>query len=276
MRDDVVEELREQGRGVVGGFLVLGLSAAYTHEIWWFARGLPAWYVLAYAVVGLTLVYVVIRGVGFREDHEQHPRPFGRPALTDFSEVILQSLVAAFLVLFLFGVAEVGDSPTLLARLGLFLVVPFAFGASLANSLLTDDGRSNGVAESFPGDLAVFVLGAVFVAFPIAPTDEVVVVATQIGWGRTLALAGVALSTTFTTLYILEFRGQSNRIRGRSLPLQVGNTFVVYAIGVGVAATLLAAFGRFDGVPFAVGLRETVVLGFASTLGASGARVVIT
>ena len=38
----VVSEIREQGRGMAGALLVLGISFAYTIETWWLAVEIPA------------------------------------------------------------------------------------------------------------------------------------------------------------------------------------------------------------------------------------------
>ncbi|MFC4356964.1 DUF2391 family protein [Halobium salinum] len=319
MHDTLAEEFREQGRGVTGALLVLGVSAVYTQEVWEFAATLPTRYLLGYAVGGLALVYVVSRHIGFREEHEDHPRPFGLGQLTDFVEIVVQSLVASYLVLLVFGTLRLSDPPVTMARMGLFYVVPFAFGAALANTVLseegggdgsdrrgthdgngddetesgsaedgredagvsgseTDFGVGDGVAlegESVVRQLGVYAFGAFFFAYPIAPTEEVEVIATSMGWSRLLLVLAMSLLTTYLVLYLLEFRGQGKREKGHSRRWRVGATCVVYVVCLVVSALLLAGFGAFTELPVSVRVSQTVVLSFAATLGASGAEVVL-
>jgi putative integral membrane protein (TIGR02587 family) len=302
MNDMLAEEFREQGRGVAGALLALGVSAVYTQEVWEFGGTLPLSYLLGYTVAGLSLVYLVSRRIGFREGNEDHPRPFGMGELTDFVEILLQSLVASYLVLFLFGTLRLSDPPVRIARLGLFYLVPFAFGAALANTVLSDEGPDHrdgtassdqssakssadegfgvegGVAlgrESLFQQLGVYAFGAFFFAYPIAPTEEVKIIATGMGWSRLLVVLTVSLLTTYLVLYLLEFRGQGKRSRGHSRRWRIGATCVVYVLCLVVSALLLAGVGAFSQAPPSVRVSQTVVLGFAATLGASGAEVVL-
>jgi len=59
-------EVREQGRGMMGALLVLGISFAYTTETWWLAVEVPATHLLAFVVVGIALIVPITRAVGFR------------------------------------------------------------------------------------------------------------------------------------------------------------------------------------------------------------------
>lgn len=276
--DALATELREQGRGVVGALLVVGLSAMFTVETWWAGWQLPGLHLVAYAVVGLAVVLVVTRNVGFRSA-DGGEQPAGRrgpwpEVVTDFFEVVVQSFVAAYGYFLLFGVIEPTESATVVARLGLVQVVPLGFGASLANQVLSGDG-GGATPGSFAGALAVFALGATFLAAPIAPTEEVEILAANAGWLRLGAVVVVTLGVTYLTLYELEFRGQQQRLEGVGRVSRWGQTAVVYAVGCTVAFGLLATFGHFGGQPAVVWVQKTVVLGLPASVGASAARVVL-
>lgn len=261
-------ELREQGRGMAGALLVLGVSFAYTAETWWLAVEVPATHLLVFVGVGLALVVPITRAVGFRETDDRSP------TYVEAAEVVCQSVLIAFVTLALLGVLDVGDPPSVLVRTGLFLVVPLALGAALANEFLS--GEQDEIPEAdFPASLGVFALGAVFLAAPIAPTDEVAMLAARADWPRIGAILLASLVVTYLVLYELEFRGQEARIERLSLRRRVGQTCTLYVIGLAVATGLLLAIGDTGVEPFATEARRAVVLGFPAAVGASAARVVL-
>lgn len=267
-------ELYEQGRGMAGALVVLGVSFMYTNEAWRLAIHVPAVELVAFVVVGLALVVPVVRSVGFRSD-DAEDRPIDRtPLWIRFGELLFQSLVIAFVTLFLLGVITVDQSLSRVARTVLVFVVPLAFGAALANELLSGD-QDEFSESGFPRSLGVFALGAIFFTAPIAPTEEVVAIAGQVGWVKVGAVLLFSLVSTFLILHVLEFRGQTERLENRSRWMQGGQTCMVYVVGLTVAIALLLTVGGVGVEPLTVFVRRTVVLAFPSTIGASAARVVL-
>lgn len=275
MIDGFFDELQEQGRGVVGALVVVGISFLNTMEAWWLGAQLPIATLLAYAVVGLVVVLVITRSVGFREEEEEHGS-FGPVRLaTDFAELVLQSFVTAYAVWLLFGIIEIGDSPITIARFGLFLVVPLAFGAALANKLFKGTRDGGEQEQRFPRILAVFALGAIFTAAPISLTEEIELISAHAGWWRLAMIIVVSIVIAYLTLYELEFQGQEGRIGDRTVPLMVGSSFMVYLVAVVVSVGLLASFGHLSAVPLEVWTQKIIVLSFPATVGASASRVVL-
>ena len=274
MSDSLGSVLRDQGRGITGALLVVGLSFLYTMETWWLGWRLPLPYLLGYAFGGLVVVFLVTRNVGFRAEEAERKRRTLYRVATDFTELVLQSFVAAYGVLLAFGVVELGDSLISVVRMGLIQVVPLGFGASVANALLsrTDDE----IREStFPQNLGTFAMGAAFVAFPVAPTQEIEVIALQAGWSRLAVLVVLAIVTVYVVLYELEFRGHQSRIERRSTAAHLGTSFVAYAVGAVVSVALLVSFGHFAGTTFAEWVAQTIVLSFLAAIGASAGEVVL-
>lgn len=264
--------LREQGRGVTGALLIAGLAVLHTMETWWLGWELPLVHLLVYAVVGLGVVFAITHVVGFRED-DGASASF-RSVVVDFSELVVQSLAAALVVLFAFGVITVDSAPLTVVRLLLVQVVPLGFGAALANALLQDADGAAG-SKPFPTTLGTFALGAVFVTIPLAPTQEIVVIAQRTGWPRLAGLMVLSVLGVHLVLHELEFRGHARRVRGRSTPYQVGTAFVVYAVALLVSVALLAAFQQFSGTPPRAALQLVVVHAFPASIGASGGEVVL-
>lgn len=269
-------ELREQGRGVAGALIVLGVSFAYTIETWWLAAEISTTRLVGFVIFGLAFVLPVTRAVGFREEDESATDVTGRtsPLYVEFAEVVFQGLFAGYGLLFLLGVLDLNVPPAVFVKTGLIQVVPLAFGAALANELLS--GEQEEVPEApFPRSIGVFAIGAIFFAAPVAPTEEVQILAVRSGWVRIGTLLVVTLLVTYLILYELEFRGQSLRLAGRSRLWQVGQTCLVYTIGLVVGVSLLLVLGDTGSDPVTVWVQKSVVLGFPSAVGASAARVVI-
>jgi putative integral membrane protein (TIGR02587 family) len=272
---DLRNELNEQGRGMAGALIVLGISFVFTNEAWWLAIQLPAVELVAVVCGGLALVVPIVRSVGFRsDDAEDGSRTDETPLYIVFGELLFQSLLVAYVTLFLLGLVTPDQSISTVVRMGLVFVVPLAFGAALANELLS--GEQEELSEAgFPRDLGVFALGAIFFSAPIAPTEEIVSIAARVSWAKVGATLAFSLVSTFLILHVLEFRGQSERLQNRSLSMQVAQACMVYLIGTVVAVVLLQTVGVASGQPLSDWVRQSVVLAFPSTIGASAARVVL-
>lgn len=266
--------LRDQGRGITGALMVVGIAVLYTLETWHLAWQLPMWYLVTYALFGLAATFLVTATVGFREADERDDELDLSHAVTDFAELVFQSFVAAYVTLLAMGVVRLDDSPATIARLGLIQVVPLGFGAAVSNRLLAQSDRE-AEEKSFPGNLATFAFGALFFTFPLAPTEEVVLVVLRAGWARLAALVVLSVLVVNLVLYELQFRGHGSRTEDVPTRVQVGTSFVVYAVGVAVSVVLLAAFGRFDGVAPTVAVGLTIVLGFPASVGGAAGEVVL-
>ena len=206
---------------------------------------------------------------------EKIPAQFARsPMWVEALEAVFQAFFVGYIALFLLGVIDLGDPPLVIVRTGLVQVVPLAFGAALANEVLSVE-QAQITEAAFPRSLGVFAMGAVFFAAPIAPTEEVAILAARTSWVRIVGVMFATLVGTYLILYVLEFRGQSGRLEGRSWWGQLEGTCMVYAVGLVVAAGMLLAFTETASDPFASEVRQTVLLAFPAAIGASGARVVL-
>lgn len=261
---------------MVGALLVVGTTFVYTMESWWLGWTLPAWLLLTYVVVGLGVVLAITRNVSFRESEQnqgaQQKNPL-RTAVTDFAELVLQSLVVGYVMLLVFGVIELGESWIIVARLGLVEVVPLGFGAALANELLS--GEREPSSDSLTNDLATFAVGALFIASTIALTDEVAKIAAYMDWTRAAVLIVLSLLVVYLMLYELGLQGEADRLRGRGSLMRFGQTFLVYGVGLAVGFLLLAGFGYVTDSTLPVVVQLLVVVAFPASLGASAAQVVI-
>ena len=272
-----LRELRDQIRGVMGALLVAGLTFLYTMETWWWGWTLPMAYLLGYALVGLAGVVAVTRVVGFHkgEQNGDSQRNQAWTVAIDFSQILLQSFVAAYLILLLLGIIDFGTSLNRIVRLGFIEVVPLSFGAAMANRLFGTTSEQEAEREMrFPQNVAYFVIGAVFISATIAPTQEMELIAAHMGWFHHLALVVVSVVLVYLFLYELGFQGQKGR-SSENRWLELGTAFLVYLVGAVTAFLLLTAFGHFTDATVALVYQETVVLAFPASLGGAAAQVVV-
>lgn len=273
--DHLLGELREQGRGFVGALFAVGMTFLYTMETWRLGQTLPMSHLLVYAVIGIGGIVALTHAIGFREE-DRIVSSDSTPALAlivESAEILFQSLFAAYVGLFSLGILSFNDTISTAVRLGLIEIVPLGFGAALANQLVME-GEDHEYEDYLPHNVAVFTIGALFIASTIAPTQEITVIAAQIGWLRTLSIGLLSIALTYITLFELEFRGQQGRIN-RNRKEQLGTALTAYTVGAVVSIGLLAAYGHFIGVGFSVMVQKTILLAFPASLGAAGAEVVL-
>lgn len=268
-----LQEMRDFGRGATGA-LVFGTPFLLTMETWWLAWTLPAWVLLPSASGAVLLVLVLSYVAGFRRSERRDGPQTVRAWLTGGPQVILQSFLAAYVVLSLYGVIRWGEPWLVVARVGLVQVVALGLGAALANRMLRSDG-DGAAGRSFPREVVLFALGALFFVLQLSPTEEMSYLATQAGWWRLAGVLAAALVVGHLVLFELEFRGQARRTGGRRRLLHWGESFLVTFLALVVSGVSLAAFGQFLSQPVAVWVQEAVVLSFPASVGGSAARVVI-
>ena len=157
--------------------------------------------------------------------------------------------------------------------------VPGSIGAMLARSQLgarEEEQEEERRRDTYGGELFLAAVGALFVAFNVAPTEEVVLIAQMMsGWHAVvLALASLAMMHAF--VYAVEFRGQTTLAEGVSPWSEfLRLTVVAYALALLICLYVLWTFERAEDLATSELLIETVVLGFPAALGAAAARLIL-
>ncbi|MFC7141850.1 DUF2391 family protein [Halosimplex aquaticum] len=278
---EVSRVVRNQTRGITGALVVAGVTILLTAETWWLAWERPAAHLIVYSVVGLGVVLLITRTSGFRVEEEDESTAQYHPLrlAVDFAQLVLQTLVATVVVLWMYGIVDSSSPPHLVARMGLMQVVPLGFGAALANQLLhemEDQGEQTTERRSLPTNVAVFAAGAIFFSLPLGASIEMNILAASAGWLRHGAIVAVSLATAYLVLYELEFRGQARRTvdHEQAVLLHAGQVCLVYAVGLAVSVVLLWGFGYLSFTP-ATDVQKVVVLSFPTTVGGAAARVIL-
>ncbi|MET0529235.1 TIGR02587 family membrane protein [Microvirga sp. P5_D2] len=159
--------------------------------------------------------------------------------------------------------------------------VPASIGAMLGSKQLgaeqdieAEDERKR--QAGYSGELFLMLAGALFLAFNVAPTEEMILIAFQMSPWHTLALGGISIVLLHVFVYAVGFSGQESRPEnGTFVSTFLHFTLAGYGIALLVSLYVLWTFGRTEGVAPAEIANMAVVLGFPASLGAATARLVI-
>jgi putative integral membrane protein (TIGR02587 family) len=255
------------------GATIFGLPLLMTMEMWALGFYMEPLRLALFLAMMFPLLVVLAYYAGF----EEH---------TDWTHLLLSAcvayavaFVAAAVGLALLGVLRPGMSIEEIVGKVSLQAIPASIGAMLARSQLGE--REEQEAEerrrdTYHGELFLATVGALFLAFNVAPTEEVVLISTMMTEWHALALIGVSLAVMHAFVYAVEFRGQTAVHPELSVWSEfLRLTVVAYALALLVCLYVLWSFGRSDGLAFGELLMQTVVLGFPAAIGAAAARLIL-
>ncbi len=276
MKPPVSNSLREYARGMAGG-LMFSLPLLYTMEVWWTGFVAEPMRLLVY----MAATFVVL--LGYNHYAGLHQDACWSEVVIDSVEEMGLGLIVAGGVLFLLGQLE-GDMHAY-EIIGKITVeaMTVAIGISVGTSQLGggDDKREKGGAEAsakeevtFGGQVVIAACGAMLFAANVAPTEEIIMIATEARIRNLLGLVALSIMLTALVLYYIEFTGAGRFARTDGIVSVVVGTVVTYAVALIVSAVVLWFFGRFEQAPITC-VAQVVVLGLAASLGASAGRLLL-
>jgi putative integral membrane protein (TIGR02587 family) len=157
--------------------------------------------------------------------------------------------------------------------------VPGSMGAVLARSQLgihKAEEKERGPGGRYAGEIFLMAVGALFLAFNVAPTEEMVLIAYKMTQWHALGLAFVSLMIMHAFVYAIEFRGQEAISPATSFwNAFLRFTVVGYTVVLLISVYVLWTFGRTDATAPEGVMMATVVLGFPAAVGAAAARLIL-
>lgn len=258
------------------GAVLFGLPLLMTMEMWTLGFTMRSERLALMLVLSVPLLVGLAYYGGFR-------RNVGLgDSIVDGLVAFAIGTVAAALVLFAFGVLDARSSLEEIVGVVALESVPAGMGAALASSQLGrsrdegDEGEHEW-GESYAAELFLMVAGALFFAFNMAPTEEIVVITLEQGRvPYAIGLMVVSLLLLHAFVYALDFKGQHEEAHERArLPAFVSLTLPGYALVLLTSLLVLWLFGRLDGLEPSQALHMTAVLGLPGALGAATARLVL-
>ena len=258
----------------VGGAMIFALPILMTMEMWSLGFYMDRVRLAILIVVTLPLLVGLSHFSGFEETF-------------DFLEDLVDALVAyavgfvtAAVILLLLGVLGSGQSlDEIVGKLAL-QAVPGSIGALLAHSTFGQRSEHNDEERARPSGYwsQIFVMGAgaLFLAFNIAPTEEVVLLAYKMTPWHSAGLALLSIVAMHAFVYAVDFSGEHELGQGNSLwSVFLRYSVVGYAVALTISAYVLWTFGRLDATSLHESVTTVLVLAFPASIGAAAARLIL-
>jgi putative integral membrane protein (TIGR02587 family) len=274
------DELNDLVRALSGAFL-FGTPLLFTMEMWWIGLYADMWKLLTLLALALVANLGLAHTVGF------HRGGTLAHAVDQAIDAVAMGVLASLIVLLTLN--RLAFSEPLGAILGKVIVqtVPLSIGASVANAVF---GGENGRDEEEGGrqgaegplratlhDLGSTAIGAVFIGFAIAPTDEVLLLAAGMHPLHTLATIALSLAATYAIVHASGFDPYAAPSYSASLirrPLT--ETTVAYVVSLLLALLMLGLLDRIGpGDPLALVVAQTVVLALPASIGGAAGRLAV-
>jgi putative integral membrane protein (TIGR02587 family) len=274
-------ELHDFARGAAGGFL-FGIPLLYTMELWFKGLSISAFHAVLLVVLSLALALAFVLVIGFRD--QERPGTLGYVA--EAVDAVGIAIVVTALTLLVLGRIGPGDDLDVVAGRIAIQLVPVTLGVSIANHLLpraggrvTGEGDRDAERRVNPTllDLFAAAAGALLLSLNIAPTDEVRMVAGELGEPRLVLLVLFSLLVSYLVVFEAEFGDQHGRRRTEGvLQRPLTETVASYVVALLVCGLVTWLVGGFpdDPSPGAV-LAQVVVLGLPGALGAAAGRLAV-
>ena len=202
-----------------GGALLFALPMLMTMELWQLGFTMDRWRLLLLLALALPTLVGVSHRLGFE-------KTFGwREDLRDTCVALGVGIVAAATILALFGV--IGPRMSADEIVGKIAVetVPAALGALLAQSQFGTDHPAEAderALSGYFGALFLMLVGALYFALNIAPTDEIMAIAYGMSAWHAIATVVVSVALIHGFVFALGFRGgataAARRAAGKRLP----------------------------------------------------------
>ena len=259
------------GRAFAGA-IIFSLPLLMTMEMWWLGFYLERWRLLLFLIVNFAILIGLSRVAGFEPTSGLVEDAF------DAFAAIAVAVAASAAALALFGI--IGPDMPLREVVGKIAIqsIPASFGAMVANKQLGEgDGAQEDFRASYGSQLFLMTAGALFLAFNVAPTEEMVLIAYQMTPWHGLALVALSIILLHAFVYTVGFSGQERMPEGAGGFVSSFLRFSIVGYGIAVAVSLyvLWTFGRTEGVALPGIALMTAVLGFPAAIGAAIARLVI-
>ncbi len=253
-----------------GGALLFGFPLLMTMEMWQLGFHMDPWRLALFLGLGLPLIYGLTCYAGFRSSTSR------RDDLMDAFAALAVGFLVSATAMAVFGL--IGPHKPLGANVGMVALqgVPAAMGAVLARKQFAGAGEGSGdegAPATYLGELFLMMAGALFLAFNVAPTEEMILIGFLMTPWHSVLLVLATLLTLHLVVFRLGFAGQE----AHESPKQAFFDFTLpgYAIAMVISAYVLWSFGRFDGLSAGEMISAVVVLGFPAALGAALARLVV-
>lgn len=281
--DDIV-------RGTSGGFL-FGIPLLYTMEVWWIGSQISPPEMLTILALTFVVVFLLNRTEGFRKTQSKQILD----TLMDSVEALAIGIICVTFLLIVLGEIRLGTSSNEALGKVILESVPFSLGAALAGAFLSGDRWSSSNSQDSDNhknqanhkhqpqvnatlaDIGATLIGAMIIAFNIAPTDEVPMLNASVSPPWLLVIVATSLLISYGIVFEAGFTTQKKRRQQQGLfQRPISETVVSYLVSLLAAALMLLFFHKLSfNDPWTLWLNYTLVLGLPATIGGAAGRLAL-
>jgi putative integral membrane protein (TIGR02587 family) len=266
------EYARGLGRAF-GGALLFGFPLTMTMEMWWLGFSMERERLLLFVLFNLPILVGVSHFAGFEKT------TWWSDDVMDAFAAFAVGCAASLVTLTLLGIITLDMSLNEIAGKVAVQSIPASIGAMLSRKQFgqreSDTARAQKEA-GYLGEMFLMAVGALFLAFNVAPTEEMPLIAHKMTPWHALALVCASIILLHAFVYAVGFAGQQSAPEGaRFGSMLLHYSIAGYGIALLVSLYVLWTFGRTDGVTASEIAQMIVVLGFPASLGAALARLIV-
>lgn len=278
------KELAELISGASGGFL-FGIPLMYTMEIWFIGSYVRSPILLGIIAFTFVVIFLLNQVEGFRR--QQHDGKFS--PITESIEALAIGIICATLMLVV--LQRIDFKTSLIEALGkiVFEAVPFSLGVVLSRSILTGETIKDKISspssssdrhlvwQDTLADLSATLIGAVIIAFNIAPTDEVPFLAAAANPFWSILIVFISLLISYGIVFASGFTNQAERRQQQGLfQSPRSETIITYLISLLASVVMLWFFQKVSlADPWTLWLRYSIILGLPASIGGAAGRLAI-
>jgi putative integral membrane protein (TIGR02587 family) len=274
-------------RGAAGGFL-FGVPLLYTVEVWSIGSATGTGWLLAVLAATLLMAWLLTQVEGFRQTLSLHPL---EAVMESLEAVGIGVICAAVALVLLRRITLATPLSEALGKL-VFEALPFSLGVALARSTLQGRQRRDrrttaplsrrwssptlvNVRDALV-DLDATLIGGVLIAFSIAPTEEVPLLAASLPTLWLLLIMAASLGLSYGIVFASGFTDRTERLQRGLLLSPITETLVAYLVALAISVTMLVLFQQLNLTdPWQEWLSNTLVLGLPASIGGAAGRILI-
>lgn len=296
-----IEELRAILRGAAGSFL-FGIPLLYTVEVWAIGSSTNAVRLLGVQAATFVVVLLLTQIEGFRRSLTIRPI---ETVLESIEALGIGIVCAAISLLLLRRITLETPLSEALGKL-IFEGVPFSLGVTLARSTLERRRsiqrrtlsrpltHSNAEPSLLPAaalslrnslgsalsetlaDIDATLIGAIVIAFSIAPTEEIPIIASALPPLWLLLIMAASLLISYIIVFASGFTDRHERAQRQLLLSPVAETLVAYIVVLIASALMLVFFQQLGSDdPWPEWLGDIIVLGLPASVGGAAGRILV-
>jgi len=257
-----------------GGAIIFSFPLLMTMEMWWLGFYMDRARLLLFLLLNAAVLVGLAYFAGFEKTDDV--KDSALDALAAYAVGVLASAAA----LALFGI--ITPAMPLGEIVGKIAVqaVPASIGAVVARKQLGTSGDDDDQDEKerragYLGQLFLMLAGALFLAFNVAPTEEMILIAFKMTPWHGLAMVAVSVLLLHAFVYSVGFSGQEEIGEDGPWSAFLKYSLAGYGIALAVSLYVLWTFGRTEGAELTQVAMMTAVLGLPAALGAAVARLIV-